>query len=63
MAPSLRDSYRDKMSQMIAEYLLKGYTMLNAYCPECNVSGKSEICHQSSQTNSNRFRFFFSSLR
>ncbi len=28
----------DKISKIMGEYLLKGYRMLDSYCPECTVS-------------------------
>lgn len=28
---------RDKLSRIMGEYLLKGYRMLDSYCPVCNV--------------------------
>ena len=29
---------RDKVSNVMGEYLLKGYRMLDAYCSDCEVS-------------------------
>lgn len=29
---------RDKLSNIMGEYLLKGYRMLDSYCSDCNVS-------------------------
>lgn len=38
MTKSLSRDERDQASKLIGDYLLKGYTMLDEYCPTCTVS-------------------------
>ena len=34
-----RQERRDTLSKLMANYMLRGYKMLDAYCDECTVGG------------------------
>ena len=44
-----RRATQEKVSSMMGDYLLKGYRMLDSYCPTCGVSNMAGLGYEISK--------------